>query len=102
MDPGRRYEAAKSPKSRPKSLICSAIRRIHARFYSNAFTVGVGLVANLGRFDGWRSRATFLWSMFRHALVIALKVPLAPKTRTLRFSGLSIEYKEFTGELGNI
>lgn len=71
-------------------------------FYSNAFKVGVGLVANLGRFDGWRSRATFLWSMFRHALVIALKVPLTPKTRTLRFSGLSIEYKEFTGELGNI
>jgi FkbM family methyltransferase len=71
-------------------------------FYTNAFKVGVGLVANLGRFDGFGSRATFLWSTFRHALVIALKVPLKPKTRTLRFSGLSIEYQEFTGELGNI
>jgi hypothetical protein len=26
-------------------------------FYSNAFKVGVGLVANLGRFDGWGSFA---------------------------------------------
>jgi FkbM family methyltransferase len=71
-------------------------------FYTNAFKVGVGLIANLGRFDGWGSRTTFLWSTFRHALVIALKVPLKPRVRTLRFSGLSIEYKEFTGELGNI
>jgi FkbM family methyltransferase len=71
-------------------------------FYTNAFKVGVGLVANLGRFDGWGSRAAFLWSTFRHALVIALKIPLKPRVRTLRFSGLSIEYKEFTGELGNI
>ncbi len=71
-------------------------------FYTNAFKVGVGLLANLGRFDGFGSRATFLWSTFRHALFIALKVPLKPKVRTLRFSGLSIEYKEFTGELGNI
>jgi FkbM family methyltransferase len=71
-------------------------------FYSNAFKVGIGLTANLGRFDGWGSRAVFLWSTFRHALVIALKVPLTPKVRTLRFSGLEITYKEFTGELGNI
>jgi FkbM family methyltransferase len=71
-------------------------------FYTNAFKVGVGLLANLRRFDGFGSRVVFLWSTFRHALVIALKVPLKPKVRTLRFSGLSIEYKEFTGELGNI
>lgn len=71
-------------------------------FYSNAFKVGVGLVANLGRFDGWGSRAAFLWSTLRHALVIVLRIPLTPRVRTLRFSGLSIEYKEFTGELGNI
>lgn len=70
-------------------------------FYTNAFKVGVGLLANLRRFDGG-SRVVFLWSTFRHALVIALKVPLKPKVLTLRFSGLSIEYKEFTGELGNI
>jgi FkbM family methyltransferase len=71
-------------------------------FYSNAFKVGIGLTANLGRFDGWASRILFLWSTLRHALVIALKIPLKPKVRTLRFSGLTIEYKEFTGELGNI
>lgn len=71
-------------------------------FYTNAFKVGVGLIANLGRFDGFGSRAAFLWSTFRHALVIALKIPLKPKVRTLRFSGLTIAYKEFTGELGNI
>jgi FkbM family methyltransferase len=71
-------------------------------FYSNAFKVGIGLTANLGRFDGWGSRVMFLWSTLRHALVIALKIPLKPRVRVLRFSGLSIEYKEFTGELGNI
>lgn len=71
-------------------------------FYSNALKVGLGLTANLGRFDGWRSRLTFLWSTLRHALVLGLRLPLRPKVRTLRFSGLSIAYKEFTGELGNI
>ncbi len=71
-------------------------------FYSNAFKVGIGLTANLGRFDGWRSRLVFLWSTLRHALVLGLKLPLSPKVRTLRFSGLTISYKEFTGELGNI
>lgn len=71
-------------------------------FYTNAFKVGVGLLANLRRFDGFGSRVTFLWSTVRHALVIVCKLPLRPKVRTLRFSGLTIEYKEFTGELGNI
>jgi FkbM family methyltransferase len=71
-------------------------------FYSNAIKVAFGLTANLGRFDGLPSRLTFLWSTLRHALVLGLKLPLAPRVRTLRFSGLSIAYKEFTGELGNI
>ena len=71
-------------------------------FYSNAIKVGFGLLANLRRFDGFGSRVVFLWSTLRHALVILLKLPLTPKVRRLRFSGLSIEYKEFTGELGNI
>jgi FkbM family methyltransferase len=71
-------------------------------FYSNAIKVGIGLTANLGRFDGLSSRLVFLWSTLRHALVLGLKLPLTPKVRTLRFSGLTISYKEFTGELGNI
>jgi FkbM family methyltransferase len=71
-------------------------------FYSNAFKVGVGLLANLGRFNGWGSRWTFLYSTARHALYLILKLPLKPKVRVLRFSGLEIQYKEFTGELGNI
>jgi FkbM family methyltransferase len=71
-------------------------------FYSNALKVGVGLLANLRRFDGTSSRVTFLVSTFRHALVILLKVPLKPKVLSLRFSGMEIRYKEFTGELGNI
>src|SRR5687767_4158974 len=71
-------------------------------FYSNAFKVGIGLLANLGRFNGWGSRWTFLYSTARHALYLILKVPLKPKVRVLRFSGLEIQYKEFTGELGNI
>ncbi len=71
-------------------------------FYSNAFKVGIGLLANLRRFDGWASRWTFLVSTLRHALYLALKIPLKPKVCTLRFSGLEIRYKEFTGELGNI
>jgi FkbM family methyltransferase len=71
-------------------------------FYSNALKVGVGLVANLKRFDGWSSRATFLVSTARHALVILLKIPLKPRVLSLRFSGMEIRYKEFTGELGNI
>ena len=71
-------------------------------FYTNAFKVGFGLLANLGRFNGWSSRWTFLYSTARHALYLILKLPLKPKVRVLRFSGLEIQYKEFTGELGNI
>jgi len=71
-------------------------------FYTNAFKVGIGLLSNLGRFDGWASRWTFLSSTVRHALYLLLKLPLKPRVRTLRFSGLNIQYKEFTGELGNI
>lgn len=71
-------------------------------FYSNAFKVGVGLLVNFRRFDGWASRGTFLWSTIRHALYLVLKFPLKARVRTLRFSGLEIRYKEFTGELGNI
>jgi FkbM family methyltransferase len=71
-------------------------------FYTNAFKVGFGLVANLGRFNGWSSRWTFLVSTVRHALYLILKLPLKPRVRVLRFSGLEIQYKEFTGELGNI
>jgi FkbM family methyltransferase len=71
-------------------------------FYTNAFKVGIGLLANLGRFNGWGSRWTFLYSTVRHALYLILRLPLAPKVRVLRFSGLEIQYKEFTGELGNI
>src|SRR5690606_8695848 len=48
-------------------------------FYSNALNVGLGLTANLGRFDGWRSRLTFLWSTLRHALVLGLRLPLRPR-----------------------
>lgn len=87
-----------TPEKQMKSLICNAM----SGFYTNAFKVGVGLLANLRRFDGLGSRVTFLWSTLRHALVIVFKVPLTPQVRTLRFSGLAIEYKEFTGELGNI
>ena len=71
-------------------------------FYSNAIQVGFSLVANIGRFNGWRSRWTFLYSTFRHFLVLVCKLPLEPKTLTLRFSNLEIRFKEFTGELGNI
>jgi FkbM family methyltransferase len=103
--PNEDTKAQSPPKSCLKSIICmpaSLSKESMSGFYSNAFKVGIGLTANLGRFDGWGSRAIFLWSTLRHALVIALKIPLKPKVRTLRFSGLTIEYKEFTGELGNI
>src|SRR5690606_1230850 len=86
------------PQNLPEILLCRAM----PGFYSNAFKVGVGLIARLGRFDDWESRAGFLSSALRHALVIAFRVPLTPRLRTLRFSVLSFDYVEFTGELGNI
>jgi FkbM family methyltransferase len=71
-------------------------------FYSNAIQVGISLVANIGRFNGWRSRWTFLYSSVRHFLFLVCKIPLTPRILTLRFSNLEIRFKEFTGELGNI
>src|SRR5690606_15095892 len=47
-----------TPEKQMKSLICNAM----SGFYTNAFKVGVGLLANLRRFDGFGSRVTFLWS----------------------------------------